>query len=109
MISGTTAKEIVVSTLGVLYTVDESDGENSTMLQDKLKQPDRITGKPDFSIPSALSFMVFVLLYFPCIATVAAIVRESGSWKYGLLSICYNTSVAWIMAFVVYRISLLLI
>ena len=109
LISGTTAKEIVVSTLGVLYTVDESDGENSTMLQDKLKQPDRITGKPDFSIPSALSFMVFVLLYFPCIATVAAIVRESGSWKYGLLSICYNTSVAWIMAFVVYRISLLLI
>ncbi|MGN0212517.1 MAG: ferrous iron transport protein B [Muribaculaceae bacterium] len=109
LISGTTAKEIVVSTLGVLYTVDESDGDGSMMLQDRLAQPDSISGKPDFTLPSALSFMVFVLLYFPCIATIAAIVRESGSWKYGIFSICYNTALAWVVAFATYRICLLFV
>ena len=105
LLSGITAKEIVVSTLGVLYTVEDAD-ENSGMLQDRLKQPDSITGKPDFNAASALSFMVMVLLYFPCIATVAAIVRESGRWRYGLFSIAYSTAVAWLLALAAYHIAL---
>ena len=106
LLSGVTAKEIVVSTLGVLYTVDDAD-EYSGMLKNRLAQPDKISGQPDFNPASALSFMVFVLLYFPCIATIAAIARESGRWRYGLFSICYNTVVAWIVSFLVYRIALL--
>ena len=47
--------------------------------------------------------MVFVLLYFPCMATVVAIVRETGSWRYGAFSIIYNTMVAWLVAFLVYQ------
>lgn len=107
LLSGVTAKEIVVSTLGVLYTVDDAD-EYSGMLKNRLAQPDKISGQADFDSASALSFMVFVLLYFPCIATIAAIARESGKWRYGFFSICYNTVVAWILSFLVYRIALMI-
>lgn len=83
-IAGIPAKEIVVSTLGVLYS-----------------------GAPDFTPATALAFMVFILLYCPCIATVTAIVKETGNPRYGLFAIVYNTLLAWIMAFAVYRIALL--
>ena len=83
IVAGIPAKEIVVSTLGVV------DGTN------------------EFSIASALSFMVFVLLYCPCIASITAIVKESGSWKYGAFSVLYNTLVAWIAAFIIYHLALL--
>ena len=83
IVAGIPAKEIVVSTLGVV------DGTN------------------EFTIASALSFMVFVLLYCPCIASITAIVKESGSWKYGAFSVLYNTLVAWIAAFIIYHLALL--
>ena len=83
IVAGIPAKEIVVSTLGVVDGADE------------------------FSIASALSFMVFVLLYCPCLASITAIVKESGSWKYGAFSVLYNTFVAWLVAFVIYHIALL--
>ena len=51
--------------------------------------------------------MVFVLIYFPCIATITAIVRETESWKYGAFSMLYNTAVAWLLSFVTYRVALL--
>ena len=57
----------------------------------------------------ALTFMVFVLLYFPCVASVTAVIKESGSWKWGLFTIVYNTCVAWIVAFLVYQIGSLFI
>ncbi len=106
LISGTTAKEIVVSTLGVLYS-NESDANRP--LSQRLMADNHNTGKPDFTPPMALSFMVFVLLYFPCIATITAISKESGSWKYGMFSVVYNTSVAWILAFIVFQVSSLII
>ena len=71
----------------------------------RLPGPD---GKPDFTAASALAFLVFILLYCPCMATVTAIVRESGDWRYGAFSVVYNTLVAWIVAFVVYQLALLL-
>lgn len=106
VISGTGAKEIVVSTLGVLYS---TDGEDEHTLGAELSAPNPQTGKPDFTPAIALSFMVFSLLYFPCIATVVAITKESGSWKYGAFSVIFNTVVAWIMAFIVYQITNLII
>lgn len=104
-IAGAPAKEIVVSTLGVLYTGNEEIDDKS--LSARLTAPNPVTGKPDFTPASALSLMVFVLLYFPCMATVTAIVRETGSWKYGAFSVIYNTIVAWIVAWIVYNVALL--
>lgn len=105
-IAGAPAKEIVVSTLGVLYTGDEEIDDSS--LSARLTAPNPMTGKPDFTPASALSLMVFVLLYFPCMATVTAIVRETGSWKYGAFSVVYNTLFAWAVAFIVYNVALML-
>ena len=98
LFAGASAKEVVVSTLGVLYIgYDDADA-----LSQRLTTPSPISGKPPFSQASALAFMVFVLLYFPCIASLTAISRETGSWKYSLFSVIYNTSLAWVISFVVY-------
>ncbi|MDE6702203.1 MAG: ferrous iron transport protein B, partial [Muribaculaceae bacterium] len=104
-LAGVPAKEIVVSTLGVLYTGDEAS--STTRLSQRLTTPNPTTGKPDFTPAAALGFLVFILLYCPCIATVTAIARETGTWKWGLFSVVYNTVTAWIVAFAVYRIALL--
>ncbi len=104
-IAGVPAKEIVVSTLGVLYTGEE-EAEGST-LSARLTEVNPVTGSPDFSSASALAFMVFVLLYCPCIATVTAIVKETGNPRYGLFTVLYNTAVAWVFAFVTFHIALL--
>lgn len=103
LIAGAAAKEVVVSTLGVLY-VGEDDVD---MISERLSTPSKITGKAPFTPAKALAFMVFVLLYFPCIATLTAIARECESWKYALFSALYNTTIAWICSFIVYRIALL--
>lgn len=103
ILSGASAKEIVVSTLGVLYSADSED-ENS--LSERLTATNPQIGTPDFNPAIALAFMVFSLLYFPCIASIVAIIKESGSWKYGAFTIIYNTSVAWTIAFIVYQIGL---
>ncbi|MDD5870020.1 MAG: nucleoside recognition domain-containing protein, partial [Bacteroidales bacterium] len=102
LISGTVAKETVVSTLGVLYSGDAASSNDD--LGERLQAPNPKTGVPDFTPAIALAFMVFVLLYVPCIATITAIVKESGSWKYGAFTFVYNTAVAWIIAFIVYQI-----
>jgi ferrous iron transport protein B len=94
LLSGFVAKEIVVSTLGVLHAVTDEQGAGA------FKNALMASGMTPLA---ALSMMVFVLLYLPCLATVSAIRRETGSLKYMLLSIVYSTSVAWIMAFGVYQ------
>lgn len=104
-LAGVPAKEIVVSTLGVLYSNDETVSD--AKLGHRLTSVSPYTGNPDFTPAAALAFMVFILLYCPCMATVTAIVRECGSWKYGVFTVVYNTVMAWIVAFAVYRIALL--
>ncbi|MDE7385731.1 MAG: ferrous iron transport protein B [Muribaculaceae bacterium] len=98
-VAGLPAKEIVVSTLGVLYTGDEEIDEATLS--------ERLEASGDFNATKALSFMVFILLYCPCIATITAISRETGSWRYGAFSVVYNTTLAWIVSFIVYHIALL--
>jgi len=93
LLSGFFAKEIVVSTMGVLYAVDENRPE---ALQSKL----RLSGMTPLS---ALSMMVFVLLYIPCIATVNAIRRETGSFRWAVFSVLYSTALAWLGAFCLYQ------
>lgn len=104
VLAGVPAKEIVVSSLGVLYTGDEEVAESK--LSERIKAPNPVTGKPDFTSASALAFMVFVLLYFPCMATLVAIVKETGHWGYGLFSVVYNTAVAWLAAVITYQIAI---
>ena len=92
ILSGIGAKELVVSTLGVLYTND--DGIESVDLADRIPITPLV----------AYGYMLFVLIYFPCIATVAAIKNESGSWKWAAFTICYTTLLAWIVAFLVHQV-----
>lgn len=106
VIAGAPAKEIVVSTLGVLYTGNEDYDESA--ISTRLLSTNPATGLPWFSMATAVSLMVFVLLYFPCTATVTAIARETGSWRYSLFSVVYNTAVAWVVAFIAYRLVLFL-
>ena len=103
-LAGVPAKEIVVSTLGVLYTGDEEISDAD--LSKRLTAVNPTTNQPDFNAASALAFMVFILLYCPCIATVIAVIKETGSWRYGAFSIIYNTLVAWLVAYATYRIAL---
>ncbi len=98
-LAGLPAKEIVVSTLGVLYTGDEEADEAALSA--------RLEASGDFDAASALAFMVFILLYCPCIASITAISRETGSWMYGAFSVAYNTVVAWVVAWIVYHAALL--
>ena len=99
LLAGAAAKEVVVSTLGVLYVGDD----DAELLSEKLTTP-TITGHAPFTPASAMAFMVFVLLYFPCIATLSAISRETGSWRYSVFSMVYNTALAWIFAFITFEI-----
>lgn len=104
-VAGVPAKEIVVSTLGVLYTGDDEASEQA--LSYRLTHPLKGASEPDFTPAVALSFMIFILLYCPCIATIVAVVKETGAWRYGAFTILYNTAVAWIVAFLAYRLALL--
>lgn len=106
-VAGIPAKEIVVSTLGVLYTGSEETADAT--LSQRLSTPLHGAVKPDFNMANALSFMIFILLYCPCTATVIAIVRETRSWGYGAFAVIYNTALAWLVAFAAYRLMLFLV
>ncbi|MEA3280051.1 MAG: ferrous iron transport protein B, partial [Thermodesulfobacteriota bacterium] len=93
LLTGFVAKEIVVSTMGILYAAEEEE-------DDALQKTIISSGMTPLS---ALSMMIFVLLYLPCIATIAAIKHETGSFKWMFFSIAYTTSLAWVAAFCVYR------
>ena len=92
MLSGVGAKELVVSSLGVLYA-DDAEADQTTLAQ-------RLPITPLV----AYGYMVFILLYFPCVATLAAIRQEAGGWKWAAFAAAYTTVLAWIMSFAVYQI-----
>ena len=102
LLSGMAAKEIIVSTLSVLYTGNEE--ENGQALSSRLQQDVYPDGSPVFTPLVALCLMLFTLIYFPCVATISAIVHESHSWKWGLFTIVYTCLVAWITTFLCYQI-----
>ncbi len=106
LVSGMAAKEIVISTMGVLYTGDSEDQQS---LQTRLQQETYADGSPVFTPLVAIGFLLFVLIYFPCIATIAAIKEESHTWRWALFSVFYSTGLAWVIAFLVYQVGSLLI
>jgi len=111
LLAGLPAKEIIVSTLGVLYQVDHNNKDVG--LDKKITEERYISGEKSgakvFSIPVALAFLAFVLIYFPCIGVIATIKSESGKIRWAVFTIFYTTSVAWIVSFLVFKISSLFI
>ncbi len=105
LLSGMAAKEVVVSTLGVLYTGNPDSQET---LEARLLSEKRVDGTPTFTPLVVVSLLLFVLIYFPCVATIAAIKEESGSWKWGAFSVIYTTLLAWVISFLAYQIGSLM-
>ena len=111
LLTGIAAKEVVVSTMAVLYQSDsESNGAGTItkMIQEEKYADGDLKGEKVYNQVVAASFIIFILLYFPCVAVIAAIKKESGSWKWALFTIFYTTSLAWIMSFFVYQTGKLL-
>lgn len=95
----------MVSTLGVLY---QSKSEDENSLVDKLQNNnDAGDAQGAFTPLRAFVFMLFILLYFPCVGVIAAIKKETGKWKWAIFEVLYTTSLAWIVSFTVYQIGLL--
>lgn len=101
LLSGVVAKELVVSTLGVMYSGESTDDPDNTQLQGALAS--------SVSLPAAVAFMLFILLYFPCIATFVAIKNETGKWWWAIAVCAYTMVVAWVCAFIGFHITALLI
>ncbi|MEZ7675806.1 ferrous iron transport protein B [Prevotella sp. 20925_1_30] len=124
LLAGVGAKEIVASTMGVLYSNDDSFKDDSNFSSESgkyVKLHELITqdvaqlhgisyekAQPVATL-TAFCFLLFVLLYFPCIATIAAIKGETGSWGWALFAASYTTALAWVVSAVVFQIGCLFI
>ncbi len=112
LLTGIAAKEVVVSSMGVLYHADSEADENSSALKESLKAQvwtsGELKGQPVFTPLVAYGYLIFILLYFPCVAALSAVFREAGL-KWATFSMLYNTGVAWIAAFLIYQIGSLLL
>ena len=102
LVTGLAAKEVVVSTLGTIYSIGQSN-DTPVELKSILRHD------PSFSRATALSLMVFVLLYIPCVAAIGVMKKEIGKWRPVVLYSVYSLSVAWILSFVVYRLALFML
>jgi ferrous iron transport protein B len=107
ILSGLAAKEVVVSTLGVIFQADNDSGKQS--LVEKIRSQKDSSGRTVFTPLIAFSFMLFILTYFPCVGVVAAIKRESGSWKWAAFTVFYTTGIAWLLSFAVFQIGRLFV
>lgn len=109
LIAGIGAKEIVASTMGVLYADDESvaddTAEDNSAKYSNLRQKMEADGVTPLI---AFSYLLFVLIYFPCIATIASIKGETGSWRWAVFAACYTTALAWVVSALCYQIGSLL-
>lgn len=107
IITGLAAKEIVVSSMGILYQADKAADENSRTLKDELVKQTHssgvLQGQKVFTPLVSFGFMLFILIYFPCVAVIAAIRKES-SWGWAVFTMVYTTVIAWVVAFAVYQI-----
>ena len=106
LLAGVGAKEIVASTIGVLYSGDDSFGDEETFSDDTERYTHlrQLMFKEGITPLTAYAYLIFILLYFPCIATIAAIRNETGSWRWASFAALYTTVVAWVTSALVYQI-----
>ncbi|MCU0370835.1 MAG: ferrous iron transport protein B [Bacteroidales bacterium] len=106
LVAGSAAKEVVVSTMGVLYQNEDSEGVTglASRLKAQVHSSGPRAGEPVYSQLVAFAFMVFILIYFPCIAVIAAIRKESGRWKWPAFLAVYTTALAWLASFAIYQV-----
>jgi ferrous iron transport protein B len=114
LITGAAAKEVVVSTMGVLFGSGHfhEKAEHQTLgviLQQATHQNGQLIGQKLFTPLAGISYLLFILIYMPCIAVVATVNRESGSWKWALFLIIYTTVLAWIVSFAVFQVGSLIL
>ena len=112
LMTGAAAKEVVVSTMGVLFHsqhIHEKDPKEdlSHILQNERYTDGPNVGQKVFTPLVGISFLLFILIYMPCVAVVATVTKESGSWKWSLFLITYTTILAWVLSFAVYQIGML--
>lgn len=111
LLAGSAAKEIVISTMGVLHQ-SGTDAEPTESLASKLRNQryddGPKAGQPVMTPLVAISFIIFVLIYFPCVAVFAAIKKESGQWRWATFTAFYTTALAWILSFLIYQIGSLM-
>ena len=107
ILSGLAAKEVVISTMGVLYQAENSNQAQKSLIS-KIQAQTNLLGLKVFSPLVAFCFMLFILIYFPCIGVIAAIKRESSSWKWAALTVAYTTGAAWLITFIVYQVGILI-
>ena len=100
LIAGVGAKEIVASTMGVLYSGDDSFGDDDTFSEDNRKYTHlrQLMAADGITPLIAFAYLLFILLYFPCLATIVAIKNETGSWRWALMAAFYTTAVAWLVS-----------
>ena len=103
LLAGVGAKEMVVGTMGVLYGIEDAEGDEEALAESTTLQR-ALAGST--SRAAGLAFMVFVLLYFPCVATFIAIKSETGRWRWAIGVAVYTIVIAWLLAFAAYRIGL---
>ena len=106
LMAGVGAKEIVASSIGVLYSGDDSFGDDDAFSEDSEKYTHlrQAMLREGITPMAAYAYLIFILLYFPCIATIVAIKNETGSWHWALIAASYTTVVAWIVSAAVYQI-----
>ena len=113
LVTGIAAKEIVVSTMSIVYQAPVQSEVNSPSIHERLKDEEFEWGKKKgqkvFTPLTAYGFLIFILLYFPCIGVIATIKKEAGSWKWGLFTIIFSTTLAWSVSFLIYQIGSLFI
>jgi len=107
LLSGIAAKEVIISTMGILYQSGSTDKDDKRLIQ-RLHDSSYLSGpkigQKTFSPIAAMSFLAFILIYFPCIAVITAIGNESGSWKIAMFEVGYTTVLAWVMSFLIYQL-----
>ena len=103
-------REVFVSTMGTIYNINDSKGSGVVSLREHLRQDvDPATGRPVFSILTAICLMVYYVLAMQCMSTVAVMRRETNSWRWPLFQIAYMTALAYVVTFAVYRVGLLIV
>ncbi len=114
LITGAAAKEVVVSTMGVLYSTPSADDFNpkadlTARLQSATYESGNRKGQKVFTPLAGFSYIIFILIYMPCIAVIATVRRESGQWKWALFLMLYTTALAWSLSFIVYQLGSLIL